>query len=613
MEKHLSLAEQNYQVNVIPEVLATLEQVRAQLWFERSLNQLQSRLNDCVVPGFTSKKQSVVPIEAEIFQTVVNELNTVLNTSGVAIALIQSTETICKICHVAASPRKPSLTSHSTQRPLLGVISSRGKKLRLKLGQLIELEDLQYLQNQEPPNAWSLPDYQGGVVGWLIITTPLPPSDCETEEALRAMLRPQLMEKAAQQCAIAITQIRQLQTYHQKCQQLEATNQELARTSKLKSEFLANTSHEIRTPLSSILGFTHLLLAQGYNPSNLRHKEYLNIILSSGQHLLALINDILDLSKIEANQLQVQWETVNVPELCRSVLKLVKEKASDKGLELRLDLDPHATTLVADTLRLKQMLFNLLSNGLKFTTKGTVGLQVKHKGVFLHFSVWDTGTGISQEQQAELFQPYCQIANAVASRDEGTGLGLALTQKLAALHNGWIEVESELNHGSRFTIVLPLTPAVFPEEQQSSRENNSSIVPPSPSIPSPCQEILLVEDNLPNAKLIQTYLCKLGYQVNWVKNGAQMWEALKQPSPALILMDIHLPDVDGVTLMQQLRLHQQYQTIPVIAQTAMAMKGDRETCLAAGANDYISKPIDLEVLASLVSKYSQPPTPLSSS
>jgi len=302
-------------------------------------------------------------------------------------------------------------------------------------------------------------------------------------------------------------------------------------------------------------------------------------------------------------------ETVDVPELCRSVLALVKEKASDKGLQLRLELEPHATVLVADSLRLKQMLFNLLSNALKFTNQGTVGLQVKQKGVLIHFTVWDTGTGISQEEQALLFQPYRQIANVVAGRQEGTGLGLALTHKLAELHGGWVEFQSEINHGSQFTIVLPLTAAADVREQgeqgeqgkQGKQGKQSKIKNQKSKIDSP---ILLVEDNVHNAKLINTYLRKLGYQVNWVQNAAQMWQALEELQPGLILMDIQLPDVDGFTLLQQLQADERYRTIPVIAQTAMAMKGDRETCLAAGAIDYISKPIDLKALALLVSKYS---------
>ena len=197
----------------------------------------------------------------------------------------------------------------------------------------------------------------------------------------------------------------------------------------------------------------------------------MNIIQSSGKHLLALINDILDLSKIEANQLEVQWEEINVQTLCQNVFALVKEKAANKGLKLHLEIDPNATNLVADSLRLKQMLLNLLFNALKFTTTGTVGLKVETYGLLMHFTVWDTGTGISKDHQAGLFQPYFQIANSVVTREEGTGLGLAVTRKLAELHGGSVEVESELAHGSRFTIILPLTQ----EEEEESNHSSAGV------------------------------------------------------------------------------------------------------------------------------------------
>lgn len=620
MQQHSSVQELNLEVDATPEKThpftreaLEIQQLGAELWLERCLNQLQRRINDCLACAF--KTQKTAASVAEIFQTVVQELGVALGTDSVVIALASTaasdlpseSEPTCQICYVA--PTQQARTD-LTKEPV--VIQARGKTLCLELGEAIAVEDLQQLQKQKPQSAWSIHDDQG-VLGWLIAATSPPQPDAEALEKLKAQLLPQLVERSLTAAKLALAQNRQLQATFLQCQQLEARNQELARTNRLKSEFLANTSHEIRTPLSSILGFTHLLLAQGYNPDNQRHREYLNIILSSGQHLLALINDILDLSKIEANQLEVHKEPVDVPELCRSAMALVKEKANDKGLQLRLDLDPHASTVLADSLRLKQMLFNLLSNALKFTTSGEVGLQVKNKGVFLHFTVWDTGTGISQEEQTQLFQPYSQIANVVAGRTEGTGLGLALTQKLAELHGGWVEIQSELNRGSQFTVVLPLTEEVGEPATLGGKgtgenvDKNSHILPcterahPSPTATAP---IMVVEDNIHNAKLMTTYLRKLGYQSTWVKNAAQMWQALEGSQPALILMDINLPDVDGLTLVQQLQAHEQYRTIPVIAQTAMAMKGDRETCLAAGAIEYISKPIDLKVLADLVSKFS---------
>ncbi|MEH2108797.1 hybrid histidine kinase/response regulator HrmK [Nostoc sp.] len=608
MQQYSSLPDQNSQIDATPKLLTTIEQLRAQLWLESSLNQLQSRLNDCLLSACNTAPQAGAA-QAEIFQTVVNEVNSAMNSSNLAltdcavgIALFQPQETFATVCYVSCSPSPNS-------QPLFLEVLTAEKELLLRLQEVIKLEDLQQLENQQPPSAWRLTDDSSNVMGWLITAAPVS-SDRKSLIESQAQLRSQLMARSAKQCTTALLQLRHILSWQQQYQQLSNSNQELERTNQLKNQFLANTSHEIRTPLSSIIGFTHLLLAQGYEPSRERQQDYLNIIQSSGKHLLALINDILDLSKIEANQLEVQWETVDVPLLCSNVLALVKEKAANKGLKLCLELKPDITTLVADPLRLKQMLLNLLFNALKFTSKGSVGLEVAPKGVFVHFTVWDTGTGISKEDQVQLFEPYFQIAKAVADGVEGTGLGLAVTQKLAQIHGGSVKVESEVDRGSRFTLVLPLKQevGVGGNKGDEGAEEAKFSSSPLPFTPSSSVEILLVENDLPNANLIQIYLRKLGYQVTWVKNANEMWEALTQLEPVVILMDICLADGNGLNLVQQLREDPQYRTIPVIVQTAMAMKGDRETCLAAGVNDYISKPIDLPLLASLVAKYSQAPT-----
>ncbi|PPS42395.1 hypothetical protein B1A85_14230 [Chroococcidiopsis sp. TS-821] len=587
-----------------PEVLQ-FQQIIADLWLERGLNELQNQINRCLTRAYHSQ-QALQELEAEVFQILIQQLSISLKTDKVAIAFLQG---LSSLTIDGTTPKRLSseLNYQVCYSALpTGAASTKNLLKAWQLQQILSPQELQALQNQKPKAAWALQDDRG-VVGWLIVTTSPFPRSATFVERLKFQRQPQFIERSLNITMQAIAQLRKLQALVLKCQHLEVQNCDLLRTNKLKSEFLANTSHEIRTPLSSILGFTHLLKAQGYNPENHRHQEYLNIILTSGQHLLALLNDILDLSKIEANQLEIKKETVNIPDVCRSAINLVKEKASDKNLQLQFDIDASATTLVADSLRLKQMLFNLLSNALKFTNKGAVGLQVKQKGAFIHFTVWDTGTGIAKEKQPQLFQPYVQISNVVAGRQEGTGLGLALTQKLAQLHGGWVEVQSEVNRGSQFTIVLPLTTAVATSETniQPQRSVTTDIRPSLNSQATPkTVTVMLVEDNFHNAKLMTTYLRKLGYQVTWVNSAAQMWEELPKAKPAVILMDVHLPDVDGLTLVQQLQANAEYRHIPVIVQTAMAMKGDRETCLAAGAIDYISKPIDLQALANMVSKYS---------
>lgn len=490
----------------------------------------------------------------------------------------------------------------------------------------LQVSDLQQLQIHLPGTIWPISINAGQPDAWLLAcpTTLVngKPGDLGDPD------RSGLIQQVVRDYAIAAQQVRQICRYRQRLHHLEQENRELRQANQIKSEFLANTSHEIRTPLSSILGFTHLLKAQGYNPINMRHQEYLNIILSSGQHLLALINDILDLSKIEANQLSLNWEALDVADICQMALKLVKEKASDKGLKLELELAPDIACLTGDSLRLKQMLFNLLSNALKFTRRGAVGLRVSIAEGWMRFAVWDTGIGIPEEQQRLLFVPYSQLDGSLQT--EGTGLGLALTQKLAELHGGWVEVQSTLGHGSCFTIVLPeVTPALDPETHTALRpdpgvaDGQTLVENFAPSDSSDSQSaarvvirsdlpvenltlpnrILLVEDHPNNAKLLLTYLSKLGYEVSWAKHADNMWSELARAKPTLILMDINLPDVDGLTLTRQLREDPRYAEIPIVAQTAMAMKGDRDICIEAGASDYISKPIDLDALAHLVRQY----------
>jgi signal transduction histidine kinase len=417
----------------------------------------------------------------------------------------------------------------------------------------------------------------------------------------------------SQQASIMV----QLQTLQQRCQSLETEKEELQQISHLKSEFLANTSHEIRTPLSSILGFTHLLREQGFNPGSVRHQEYLRIILTSGQHLLALINDILDLSKIEANQLDLNKETVAIVPLCKLVLTLVQEKANDRGLKLISEISPDVDPLLCDPLRLKQMLFNLLSNALKFTTQGGVGLRVTQTDQAVSFTVWDTGVGIPQDQLNNLFQPYQQLPQSPARQAEGTGLGLALTRKFAELHQGCVNVVSTPDQGSQFTIVLPrqtsdqpfqgipLVPQQLPEAIAQDGPPAVPAPPPINPLRPPIGHILLVEDNLNNAQLILAYLHKQGYQVSWAKNHTELWATLLQAIPKIILMDIHLPDVNGFILIEQLREDPRYENIPIIAQTALAMSGDRQACLQAGATDYITKPLDLQQLTRMLKRYTE--------
>lgn len=596
-------------------------QIAAELWVERYLSYLNTCLNDRLDSALTQPSLTS-SISAQLLQTLVDELSIAL--SDEVVVLVEPTA--LPMAHSAIEDSfkiSPGLFEirHSTSINLTSLVACLTRpEISLEPHAVITEATLRQLQSQDWQSAWQIHDRQG-VMGWLI-ACPTSLATVNGKESLYLQTRSILVRRAIAQGMQAVQQAHLFQQISEQNHQLQAQNRELTQVNRLKSEFLANTSHEIRTPLCSILGFTHLLREQGYNSSNARHQEYLKIILSSGQHLLALINDILDLSKIEANQLDLQCETVEVASLCQTALKLVQEKANDKQLSLQLEISDAVTTIVADPLRLKQMLFNLLSNALKFTTRGTITLQVQIVDDHLNFTVWDTGTGISEEQQQLLFRPYTQLTNA--AQGEGTGLGLALTQKLAELQGGWVKVQSQVSQGSRFTIGLPLTtpqapedpalqtPEVHPPSQQPPTADSQITTPRSftpigkdkRSVATRAYSVLLVEDNVYNARLLITYLCKLGYEVTWARNSSEMWQSLRQSLPALILMDIHLPGADGLVLTQQLQDQKKYRSIPVIVQTAMAMKGDRERCLAVGAIDYISKPIDLSILARMVAKYS---------
>jgi len=222
-----------------------------------------------------------------------------------------------------------------------------------------------------------------------------------------------------------------------------------------KSEFLSNMSHELRTPLTGILGFSSILLKQIFGPLNAKQQQYISLMSASGKHLLELINDLLDLSKIEAGREELTLETIFIEELASTCIEMIQDRANSRGLQLSLFIATDLTTCIADRRRLTQILFNLLSNAVKFTEAGSVTLKVDKTEGTIKFSVIDSGIGIALSDQASLFQPFRQLDSGLNRKYEGTGLGLALTRKLAHLHGGDITVTSELGRGSCFTLYLP--------------------------------------------------------------------------------------------------------------------------------------------------------------
>ncbi|MEI7645635.1 MAG: PAS domain S-box protein [Chloroflexales bacterium] len=388
---------------------------------------------------------------------------------------------------------------------------------------------------------------------------------------------------------------------------LRRANADLARAARSKDEFLANMSHELRTPLNAILGISETLQEQIYGPINERQQESLRNIEDSGRHLLALINDILDLSKVEAGRLDLQLDIVPVIEMCQASLVFVKGQALKKSIRLAFHLDDQMAEVEVDPKRLKQMLVNLLINAVKFTLpKGQVSLDVSADATagVIAFAVQDNGIGIAPEDMAQLFQPFQQLDSSLNRHHEGTGLGLALVRRLAELHGGSVTIESQLGHGSRFTISLPY----HPHQAVGARLLTTAMSEPTNDIYPLLRpalkgvRILMAEDNEANIRAIGDYLQAKGYQVLFARNGREAVARASTERPDLILMDIQMPEMDGLEATRLLRATSECAATPIIALTALAMPGDRERCLAAGASEYMTKPVSIKDLAVTINR-----------
>jgi CheY-like chemotaxis protein/nitrogen-specific signal transduction histidine kinase len=383
---------------------------------------------------------------------------------------------------------------------------------------------------------------------------------------------------------------------------LALTNLELQRATRLKDEFLANMSHELRTPLNAILGMSEVLLGQIHGSLNERQDKSVETIERSGRHLLNLINDILDVSKIVAGKVDLELSEVSISQLCSNSLVFVKQQAFQKQIGLEVKISPQVGNILIDERRIQQVLINLLTNAVKFTpTDGRVTLEVSCACATtgdqeLMFDVRDTGIGITASDQARLFEPFIQIDSQLNRKYEGTGLGLALVKQIVELHGGRVAVQSELGNGSCFTFHLPghiptilPMPPVVPLE----KENNQSLQELPRQSENPL--VLLVEDNEANTQTIASYLTAKGYRMLLAQNGYEAIQLNQEHSPNLILMDIQMPGMDGLEAIQRIR-NESNCKVPILALTALAMAGDRARCLEAGANDYLAKPVRLREL-----------------
>ncbi|HEY1955992.1 MAG TPA: HAMP domain-containing protein, partial [Polyangiaceae bacterium] len=395
---------------------------------------------------------------------------------------------------------------------------------------------------------------------------------------------------------------------------LEEKARELARASKYKSDFLANMSHELRTPLNSLLILAKLLADNEEKTLTSQQVDYARTICSSGRDLLSLINEILDLSKVEAGKVEVKAQDVHVPDLKDFCARSFDKVAEQKGLYFNIDVKPDAPKLLhTDPLRLQQILKNLLSNAFKFTQTGGVTLEMGRppRGTLFQselltaddtvaFTVTDTGIGIPDDKQRIVFEAFHQADASTSRTYGGTGLGLAISRELARLLGGEIALRSTLGHGSTFTLYLPSSFATMSAPVSLRRE--ITIVPAlAPSLSG--RKVLVVDDDVRNAYAIRNLLERRGMNVLLADNARASLDALqKNPDVDVVLMDIMMPEVDGYDATRNIRAMESFKKLPIIALTSKAMVGDREKVLEAGCNDFVPKPVDSDQLLTVMSR-----------
>jgi signal transduction histidine kinase/CheY-like chemotaxis protein len=379
---------------------------------------------------------------------------------------------------------------------------------------------------------------------------------------------------------------------------------------RVKSAFIANMSHEIRTPLSSVLALSQLLRDGMAGALSVDQRRYLEVIERNGQNLLRLINDILDLSRIEAGHLEIDLQTVDLGAQIRSTVGTLVPLAEAKGLDLHARLPADLPSVRCDVDRVRQILTNLIGNAIKFTEAGQVEVTVDTSGDRVAVHVTDTGVGIPDVARAKVFEEFFQVDPSMARRQQGTGLGLAIASRLAHLMGGEISLESASASGSRFTLTLPRSVAEHEKPHAEVTIAAAALPSPSPSPPSPSSmlgpprggAVLIVEDNEDNLFALRQILNALSVEIATAASGREAIDHCRRRLPGLIVMDMQLPGMSGLQAAGVIRALPGGPSIPIIALTAQAMKGDRERILAAGCDEYLSKPIQPKVLLAAIQR-----------
>jgi signal transduction histidine kinase/ActR/RegA family two-component response regulator len=389
-----------------------------------------------------------------------------------------------------------------------------------------------------------------------------------TEETL------DLLETFASQSALALLNAQLFTTLHERSAQLEVA-------SRHKSEFLASMSHELRTPLNAVLGFSEVLLERMFGDINDRQEEYLRDIHGSGRHLLELLNEILDLSKVEAGQMELEFAPLDVSAALEYAASMLRERATAHSIDLRVELGEEVSAVEADELRFKQVVLNLVSNAVKFTPDGgSVVIRAVEVDTDLHVTVTDTGVGIPVEDRERIFESFQQGGRG-ASREEGTGLGLTLSRRMVELFGGRMWLVSEVGAGSTFGFSIPTRRASDEIQPDGEGEASASIV--------------VIEDDRASSDLLTAYLSGVALRVTTARDGQSGLDAVRRDRPSAVLLDIRLPGVDGWTVLQQLKSEAETKDIPVIV---VSIVDERSRGAAMGAAAYMVKPVSRDDLLS---------------